>query len=125
MVAEQVQRYLDLSGDEVLEAIDVCADEGGAHGRRWVLDPIDGTKGFLRKQQYAVALGLLIDGEPALGVLGCPNLPSTASTHPHRLHLFGGTRATCPAARHARPSSETDFSKRHHGRAPGRLLRVS
>ena len=41
----------------------------------WVLDPIDGTKGFLRGDQYAVALGLIEDGEVVLGVLGCPNLP--------------------------------------------------
>ncbi|MEM9414910.1 MAG: 3'(2'),5'-bisphosphate nucleotidase [Planctomycetota bacterium] len=42
--------------------------------RYWTLDPIDGTKGFLRGEQYAVALALIIDGEVALGVLGCPNL---------------------------------------------------
>jgi 3'(2'), 5'-bisphosphate nucleotidase len=40
----------------------------------WTLDPIDGTKGFLRGEQYAVALGLLEDGAVTLGVLGCPNL---------------------------------------------------
>ncbi len=42
--------------------------------RYWTLDPIDGTKGFLRGQQYAVALALVEQGEPVLGVLGCPNL---------------------------------------------------
>ena len=40
----------------------------------WTLDPIDGTKGFLRGGQYAIALGLIHDGEVVLGVLGCPNL---------------------------------------------------
>ena len=52
-------------------------DLGGAEasgGRYWTLDPIDGTKGFLRGEQYAVALGLIEDGEVVLGVLGCPNL---------------------------------------------------
>lgn len=43
--------------------------------RWWTLDPVDGTKGFLRNEQYAVALALLEDGVPVLGVLGCPNLP--------------------------------------------------
>ncbi len=44
-------------------------------GRRfWTLDPVDGTKGFLRGQQYAVALALIVDGQVRLGVLGCPNL---------------------------------------------------
>ena len=45
-------------------------------GRYWTLDPIDGTKGFLRGDQYAVALGLVEDGEVTVGVLGCPNLPN-------------------------------------------------
>lgn len=49
--------------------------EGGAEGRFWTIDPIDGTKGFLRNEQYAVALALIENGEPVLGVLGCPNYP--------------------------------------------------
>lgn len=43
--------------------------------RFWTLDPIDGTKGFIRGEQYAVALALIVDGEVVLGALGCPNLP--------------------------------------------------
>jgi len=42
--------------------------------RFWTLDPIDGTKGFLRSDQYAVALALIEDGDVQIGVLGCPNL---------------------------------------------------
>jgi len=42
--------------------------------RFWALDPIDGTKGFLRGDQYAVALALVIQGQVQVGVLGCPNL---------------------------------------------------
>ena len=45
---------------------------GGPRGRYWVLDPIDGTKGFLRGGQYAVALALIDDGVVKLGVLACP-----------------------------------------------------
>lgn len=40
----------------------------------WTLDPIDGTKGFLRREQYAVALAYLVDGQVELGVLACPGL---------------------------------------------------
>jgi HAL2 family 3'(2'),5'-bisphosphate nucleotidase len=40
----------------------------------WVLDPIDGTKGFLRKNQYAVALSYLNKGNVKLGALACPRL---------------------------------------------------
>ncbi len=42
--------------------------------RFWVLDPIDGTKGFLRGDQYAVALALVENDQVQIGVLGCPNL---------------------------------------------------
>lgn len=59
----------------ILAAIDRGTHEGGRAGRFWTLDPIDGTKGFLRVEQYAVALALIEDGEVVLGVLGCPNLP--------------------------------------------------
>ena len=54
---------------------DLGGSEGGAQGRHWVLDPIDGTRGFVGQRQYAVCLGMLQEGEVVLGVLGCPNLP--------------------------------------------------
>lgn len=41
----------------------------------WALDPVDGTKGFLRGGQYAVALGLIVDGKVVVGAMACPNLP--------------------------------------------------
>jgi 3'(2'), 5'-bisphosphate nucleotidase len=40
----------------------------------WILDPVDGTKGFLRGGNYAVALALMIDGRIVLGFLGGPEL---------------------------------------------------
>ena len=40
----------------------------------WTLDPVDGTKGFLRGDQYAVALAYLRDGVVQVGALGCPEL---------------------------------------------------
>jgi len=42
--------------------------------RFWTLDPIDGTKGFLRGDQYAIALALIENGLTKLGILACPNL---------------------------------------------------
>ncbi|XP_057965742.1 SAL1 phosphatase isoform X1 [Malania oleifera] len=74
-----------LSAEGVLAAIDRGKSEGGSHGQHWVLDPIDGTKGFLRGDQYAVALGLLDEGKVVLGVLACPNLP-LASIGSHDSH---------------------------------------
>lgn len=58
--------------DGVLELIDRGR---GTPGRQyWTLDPIDGTKGFLRGGQYAVALALVQDGTPLIGILACPRL---------------------------------------------------
>ncbi|CAL5408732.1 unnamed protein product [Camellia sinensis] len=65
----------DLGTSEVLEAISRCNSTGGPTGRFWVLDPVDGTLGFVRGDQYAIALALIEDGEVVLGVLGCPNYP--------------------------------------------------
>jgi 3'(2'), 5'-bisphosphate nucleotidase len=74
-LVEQVRRLRPgASDDDVLGWID---RGGGAPGaaRLWTLDPIDGTKGFLRQEQYAISLALIEDGRIVLGVLGCPNLP--------------------------------------------------
>ncbi|CAO3589090.1 unnamed protein product [Absidia cylindrospora] len=68
-----------LSEDQILQAIDRGNYAGGAQGRHWALDPIDGTKGFLRGGQYAVCLALIVDGVVQLGVMGTPNLPIHAS----------------------------------------------
>ncbi len=65
----------DLDDDTILAQIDYGRYAGGPTGRHWALDPIDGTKGFLRGDQYAIALGLIDNGQVVLGVLGCPNLP--------------------------------------------------
>jgi len=61
--------------ESLLNAVDAGNSAGGSKGRIWALDPIDGTKGFLRGGQYAVCLALLVDGDVKVGVLGCPNLP--------------------------------------------------
>lgn len=57
----------------VLEWID--RGNGDVGPRYWTLDPIDGTKGFLRQEQYAIALALIEGGDVKVGVLACPALP--------------------------------------------------
>ena len=64
-----------LNRRQVIEAISRCNSSGGPKGTHWVLDPVDGTLGFVRGNQYAVALALIVDGRVVLGVLGCPNYP--------------------------------------------------
>ena len=61
--------------DRLVHVLERGNGSGGKGKRFWTLDPIDGTKGFIRGDQYAIALALIEDGEVVLGVLGCPALP--------------------------------------------------
>jgi 3'(2'), 5'-bisphosphate nucleotidase len=81
----QVVRYLgnDIPGitaERALELIDRGAGE--PPGRFWTLDPVDGTKGFLRQNQYAVALALIEEGQVQLAALGCPELEAAKRPAP-------------------------------------------
>ncbi|KAK2639181.1 hypothetical protein Ddye_026976 [Dipteronia dyeriana] len=75
-----------LATSQILEAICRCNSSGGPSGRHWVLDPVDGTLGFVRGDQYAVALALIEDGKVVIGVLGCPNYPMKKEllSYPHK-----------------------------------------
>lgn len=78
-VLTQVTGYL-LPHFPQAEAHAVCnwIDQGNdtPQGRFWVLDPVDGTRGFVRGDQYALALALIEHGRIVLGVLACPALRS-------------------------------------------------
>lgn len=44
-------------------------------GHQWVIDPIDGTKNFVRGVPvWATLIALLVDGEPVVGVISAPAL---------------------------------------------------
>lgn len=93
-LVRQVPTLDTVSQQDVLESIDSGdydpsnrQEEDESKSMFWCIDPIDGTKGYLRNDQYAVCLGLIqyqkstgtaktsISGVPVLGVLGCPCLP--------------------------------------------------
>ncbi|XP_070023905.1 putative 3'(2'),5'-bisphosphate nucleotidase, mitochondrial isoform X2 [Nicotiana tabacum] len=65
--------------DSVLKAIDRGGKDACTFGPKpatyWVLDPIDGTRGFVKGVEalYVVALALVVEGQIVLGVMGCPN----------------------------------------------------
>lgn len=53
-------------------------DETHGSGRRWVIDPIDGTKSFIYGMPaFSVLLGLEVEGAPGLGVAHFPALQET------------------------------------------------
>ncbi len=64
----------DASEDDVLGAIDLGGAEPPSTGPWWALDPIDGTKGFVRGEQFAICLGRIEDGVPTFAAMGCPHL---------------------------------------------------
>ncbi len=78
--------------NEILEAIDAGNSNGGEFF--FTLDPIDGTKGFLRGEQYAVALAYIANGAVELGVLGCPNLPLPGSSDGGTLYFAQSGRGS-------------------------------
>lgn len=74
----------------IYDSIDLGDSNGGSKGRFWALDPIDGTKGFLRGDQFAVCLALIEDGEVVLGVIGCPNLAADIISNEEQTGIKGG-----------------------------------
>jgi histidinol-phosphatase len=77
----------DLAVEDVVRALlvrerpgdAVVGEERGADdpraGRQWVLDPIDGTKNFLRGiPAWATLIALVVDGRPLIGVASAPAL---------------------------------------------------
>lgn len=89
---EELKKSIDLgqtydaSSGELLDSVQKkiqmqnASASPSAKTRVWCLDPIDGTRGFLRGKrdggQYCIALALIEDGEPIVGILACPNLPA-------------------------------------------------
>ena len=61
----------------------MIGEEGAAiestSGITWVIDPLDGTKGYLRGGQFAIAIALVVDGQPTVGVLGLPRLSAVGN----------------------------------------------
>jgi 3'(2'), 5'-bisphosphate nucleotidase len=73
-ITGEIQQFQpDTTSQDILNSID--HGNGQISPRYWTLDPIDGTKGFIRGDQYAIALALIEQGEVKLGILGCPALP--------------------------------------------------
>ena len=73
-ITSYVRQFVaDATPEDVAGWID--RGNGEVCDRYWTLDPIDGTKGFLRNDQYAVALALVEKGDLKVGAMACPNSP--------------------------------------------------
>ena len=106
-----------LTPAQVADLVDQGCSEGGAHGRHWVLDPIDGTRGFVGMRQYAVCLGLLDEGQVRVGRGdGARRWPARGAGCLHRGALHAACACTPPTARR-RPPSLAPFHPGGAGRA--------
>jgi 3'(2'), 5'-bisphosphate nucleotidase len=77
--AEIIRLVSDVLGETVTEEqVKGWLDHGRERDteRTWVIDPIDGTKGFIAMRRYSIAVGLLDRGLPVAGVLGSPGYPT-------------------------------------------------
>jgi histidinol-phosphatase len=92
-------------------------ETSGTSGRRWVIDPVDGTQSFIRGVPlWGVLVGLEDGGECVVGVLALPALGETLSAARGAGAFMNGTRArvsTTPLADATILSS--DASPRHFG----------
>ena len=72
-----VDRLLDGRPDDALLG-EEGAEHSGGSGVRWVIDPIDGTVNYLyREPNWAVCVGIELDGEPVGGVVLAPAFGET------------------------------------------------
>lgn len=104
----------------ILDAIDRGGCPGGAKGQFWVVDPIDGTRGFIQQEPYAIALALIDEGEVVLGIVGCPRF-ELAGHQKGALFVAVKGQGTnlipydtlVPIPMHVRPSSEIIYCEPH------------
>lgn len=61
---------------EVVKWLDYGQNREAAN--TWVIDPIDGTKGYISLRNYAIAVGLMHERKPVGGIIGAPSYPGGA-----------------------------------------------
>ena len=74
---DEVRRLLaaERPDDAVLGEERGAGARAAAGGRRWIVDPIDGTKNYSRGLPvFATLLALVVDDEPVVGVVSAPAL---------------------------------------------------
>lgn len=120
----------EIATDDVLRAIDLGRAEQSPAARRpacvWTIDPIDGTKGFLRGGQYAVCLAAIEGFEVIASVLGCPNLPATGlpddTAQPSGVLLVAERGGGCWQRAESRPADRGSRVQRHPIDPDGELV---
>ncbi len=105
--------------------IPVIAEESVAAGRIpdvgegpfWLVDPLDGTKEFIRRNgEFTVNIGLVVDRAPRLGVVHCPALGTTYwGWDPGTAMMADGETTRAIACRAVPAQGMTVLASRSHG----------
>jgi HAL2 family 3'(2'),5'-bisphosphate nucleotidase len=77
--AEILRLLSDILGENITQDDAVrWLDQGSGRTttRTWVIDPVDGTKGFIGMRRYSIAVGVLENGKVVDGILGSPGHPT-------------------------------------------------
>ncbi len=70
------ERLADAHPDDQVIGEEYGGSDPVGDGRRWIIDPIDGTKSYMRRMPtWSTLVALVIDGEVAVGVVSAPALP--------------------------------------------------
>jgi 3'(2'), 5'-bisphosphate nucleotidase len=98
------------------EAAEIPFEQRRAWDRYWLVDPLDGTKEFVKRNgEFTVNIALIVDGAPVLGVVHAPALGATylGAVGSGASRIRGGMREPIHSrATPARPSLV--MSKSHH-----------
>jgi 3'(2'), 5'-bisphosphate nucleotidase len=92
IVARLAERF---PADPVISE-ELAVAPGALHAPRvWLVDPIDGTKDFIRGSDgFAVMIGLLVNGRPSLGVVHQPAIDRTFFTTEGGARVAVGAQTT-------------------------------
>jgi len=118
LIRGRIEKYYPL---DAINSEELDAKETGSQ-RRWIVDPLDGTTGFvLGDWNFCVAIGLAVNGKMVLGVIYCPKRETCywAAAHTPAIALIIGRGCTA-----IRVSDEINLNRAiialEPGKAPGR-----
>ena len=76
-VLKEFSSEIDIMGEEQSFMDDFTPDENIKPGRRWIIDPLDGTTNYVHQfVAYSISIGLEWDGEIIYGIVDLPSFKS-------------------------------------------------
>lgn len=83
--------YPEATDEDLLATLTLTAKDSAS--LYWLVDPIDGTAGFIKNRFFAIALSLIYNNQPILAVMACPSPCHTfkiySAAKNHGTSLFG------------------------------------